>query len=85
VRELGAELRAALDEPPAKPGLQLLKQVWRDSRMAPSVAVGALALAATVVLFHGILQQPPPAQDCQQSRWGGITGCRGAWIGGASR
>jgi ATP-binding cassette subfamily B protein len=54
-RELSTELQAALDEPPAKPGLELLKQAWRDSRMAPGVAVGALALAAAVVLFQGIL------------------------------
>ena len=54
-QERSTELQAALDELPAKPGLELLKHVFRDSRIAPSVAVGALALAAAGVLFQGIL------------------------------
>ena len=52
---LTSELRAALDEPPARPGLKLLKHVWRDSWIAPGVAIGAMALAAAGVLFQGIL------------------------------
>ena len=52
---LTTELQAALDEPPARPGLELLKNVWRDSWIAPSVAIGALGLAAAGVLFQGML------------------------------
>jgi ATP-binding cassette subfamily B protein len=54
-RELPAELRAALVEPPARPGLEMLRHVWRDSRIAPGAALGGLVLAAAGVLFQGIL------------------------------
>jgi ATP-binding cassette subfamily B protein len=52
---LTTELRAALDEPPPRPTLELLKHVWRDSWIAPGVAIGAMALASAGVLFQGIL------------------------------
>jgi len=52
---LSNELQAALDEPPSRPGLELLKNIWRDSWIAPTAAIGALALAAGSVLFQGIL------------------------------
>jgi ATP-binding cassette subfamily B protein len=54
-RPRSADLQAALDERPARPGFELLKQVWSDSRVAPLVALFALALAAAGVLFEGIL------------------------------
>jgi ABC-type bacteriocin/lantibiotic exporter with double-glycine peptidase domain len=49
------ELKAALVEPPARPGRELLKLVLKDSRLAPGLAAGALALATAGVLFEAIL------------------------------
>jgi ATP-binding cassette subfamily B protein len=50
-----AELQAALDAPPSRPGWELLKWVLEDSRTAPAIALGAVIAASAGVLFQAVL------------------------------
>jgi ABC-type bacteriocin/lantibiotic exporter with double-glycine peptidase domain len=52
---LSPELTAALAEPPARPGLELVRLLREDGRKAPFALVGALLLAAAGVMIEAIL------------------------------
>ncbi len=52
---LSPELAAALREPPAKPGRDLLRMMMEDGMLAPSAITGALALSAIIVLLEALL------------------------------
>jgi len=52
---LSPELTAALEEPPARPGLTLLRLLGEDGVKAPLAMVGALFLAAAGVMVEALL------------------------------
>jgi ABC-type bacteriocin/lantibiotic exporter with double-glycine peptidase domain len=52
--EASAEVRAALEEPPARPGRQMVEFLKEDGVLAPSVVGGALAAAALGVVFEAL-------------------------------
>jgi ATP-binding cassette subfamily B protein len=53
--ELAPDLAAALQEPPARPGRDLLRMVLADGVVAPSALVSALGLGAACVALQALL------------------------------
>ncbi len=53
--QLSADLVAALEEPPARPGRELLRMMRADGLLAPSMVVMALLMAAAGVVFEAVL------------------------------
>ena len=52
--EASAEVRAALEEPPARPGRRIVAFLKEDGVLAPSIVGGALAAAALGVMFEAL-------------------------------
>ena len=52
---LSAELAAAIDEPPVRPGRELWQALWRSSRMAPAAIAFALLIAGGGTLVEALL------------------------------
>jgi ATP-binding cassette subfamily B protein len=53
--ELGAELEAVLDQPSARPGIELLRLLRADGAFTPAAIAMALALASAAVIVEAIL------------------------------
>jgi ATP-binding cassette subfamily B protein len=54
-KPLSAELAAALEQPAARPGLELLKLLWADGLLAPAALGIAMLLAAGSVMVEAVL------------------------------
>ena len=53
--QLSADLVAALEEPPARPGRELLRMMQADGFLAPAMVLMALLMASAGVVFEAVL------------------------------
>ncbi len=54
-RDLGAEMAAVLEQPSARPGVELLRLLRADGVFTPTAIAAALALSSAAVIFEAIL------------------------------